>query len=396
MPSPPIRGPVRKRSILLLAGVVLAAALWAGWTWSIHPERETPPASESPYVGAAVCAECHAETFRRQSASHHALTLVPAATRGAVAGLHGGASLDDRATGIAYHVATRNGQLYEVLSRNGKETGAARMDYLLGSGHHGISPMGFDGTEWRYLALTYYATKGWDFSPMHQNGDAHARLQNAAGWPVSVPELQKCFGCHSTRVEFAGSRIDAAQTELGVHCEACHGPGRTHVEAARKRSADPAITNPRKWSTTSFLALCRQCHNENSTLDGTLFGIPKDPRSPGLAKFQVYEMEQSRCFKQSGGAMRCTTCHDPHGDTEPSPAFYTDKCLGCHQPHAAGQTACPVSPKGACISCHMPQVQVEKHTYFADHWIRARSPFAPRARPASEAAGLRSASGNGQ
>lgn len=380
-----------ERGILLLAGLILTGCLWAGCTRSIRPGDETSAASYQPYVGATVCGECHPDVFRAQSASNHARTLLPAADP-AAARLAGASGLRDRGTGIEYGVVPRNGQLYQTFSKNGREIGAARIDYLLGSGHHGISPMTFDGTEWRYLALTYYAAKGWDFSPMHDSGDAHARLQNAAGWPVSVGELRKCFGCHSTRVEFAGSQLDAPQTELGVRCEGCHGPGRAHVEAARQHSPDPAITNPRKWSVESYLALCEQCHNENSTLDGTLFGIPKDPKSPALAKFQVYEMRQSRCFKQSQGAMRCTTCHDPHGNTEPSPAFYTGKCRSCHEPGTAGQVACPVNPTRDCVSCHMPKVEVEKHTYFADHWIRARSPFAPKRTPTREAAALPSRS----
>jgi formate-dependent nitrite reductase cytochrome c552 subunit len=235
--------------------------------------------------------------------------------------------------------------------------------------------MTYDGSGWRYLSLTYYAAHGWDFSPMHELGDAEARKKNAAGWPVSVEELRKCYGCHSTRLEFRGASLDTARTELGVRCESCHGPGRAHVEAARAEASDLAINNPKKWSTESFMALCEQCHNPNSTLDGVISGIPEDPASPATVKYHVHGLQQSRCFRESQGALRCTTCHDPHGPAESDPKFYEARCLGCHQPKRAGQVACPVNPSADCLSCHMPKVPVEKHTKFADHWIRAVSPF---------------------
>jgi hypothetical protein len=126
------------------------------------------------------------------------------------------------------------------------------------------------------------------------------------------------------------------------------------------------------------MALCQQCHNETATLEGTLMGIPDDPADPSVVKYHVHGLQQSRCFSQSNGALRCTTCHDPHGNSESDPAYYQARCLSCHAPKTAKQVSCPVEPSGDCLPCHMPKVEVEKYTRFADHWIRARSPFAPR------------------
>ncbi|MGV3720902.1 MAG: multiheme c-type cytochrome [Actinomycetota bacterium] len=391
MPHSELSHAVRPGAVILIVALVIAACVWAGCT-RIAPPPAASQQHTGPYVGSAACQSCHPEIFEKQSATHHALTLAPMYAGWPGSKIPSDFQLLDRATNIRYGLATRHDGLYEILSREGKEIGSARIDYLLGSGHHGVSPMTFDGVEWRYLALTYYASHGWDFSPMHESTDPQIREQHPTGLPVSIAELRKCFGCHSVRVEFAGSQLDPEKTELGVRCESCHGPGQSHLEAVRNKSADLAVNNPGKWSTESFMALCEQCHNETATLDGTLFGIPKDPNSPQLAKYQIYELEQSRCFVKSGGKMRCTTCHDPHGDTEPSPEFYTGKCLGCHQPSTPAQTACPVNPKDQCTSCHMPKVQVEKYTRFSDHWIRARSPFAPGQARATGAASPRSRS----
>ncbi len=376
MPRPPCH------LVLAVAATILAACMWAGCS---KPHRASSPsttAEAGPYVGAPACAECHAELFQRQAESHHALTLRPG-DRQSLPDDAKDVLVRDREAGLDYRLAPDGERLRQVVHRNGTEVASASLDFLLGSGHHGISPMSFDGKEWKYLSLTYYAKGGWDLSPMHGLGDAATRQKHAAGWPVSTQELEKCFGCHATRIGFRGASLDPAATELGVRCESCHGPGRAHVEAMRSKSATTAIENPGQWSSENFMALCQQCHNETATLEGTLMGIPEDPASPKTVKYHVYGISQSRCYTADPKNFRCTTCHDPHGNSPSEPAFYEAKCLSCHTQGVAKQAHCPVSPEKGCLPCHMPQVKVEKYTYFADHWIRARSPFAPKAQAAT-------------
>ena len=109
-------------------------------------------------------------------------------------------------------------------------------------------------------------------------------------------------------------------------------------------------------------------------------------------------MTFSRCYTESGGAMSCLTCHDPHRDSDRSPAFYEKRCLACHSSEKSGQLAnadytgihplkqgesdvagkprraasiCKVNPAKDCLGCHMPKVrQPTLHTYLTDHYIR--------------------------
>lgn len=365
---------VQRQAVVGSALAALGACLWAGCSGNARPPA--PPAvAASPYVGAAACAECHRPIFDRQAASNHARTLRAGGPAELPDGSRAAGPIKDKETGLEYRIEPAAAGTRQVVTQDGREVASANLDYLLGSGHHGTSPMSFDGKEWRYLSLTFYGAHGWDFSPMHGIGNATARRKNATGWPVTQEELQKCFGCHSTRLGFHNAALDPAQTELGVRCESCHGPGRAHIEAVRAKATDRAIQNPRKWSNESFMALCQQCHNETATLEGTLFGVPEDPADPGAVKYHVYGISRSRCFKESGERFRCTTCHNPHANSETRPAFYEAKCLSCHSGATPEEKPCPVNRKTGCLSCHMPKVQVEKHTYFADHWIRARSPF---------------------
>lgn len=373
-----------RRGVLLAAAAGLLGCLWAGCSGGARPSPAADPSAGDPYAGSQACAECHREIYEKQSRSHHALTLRPATPDWIAEKAAPPPIVKDRQTGFEYTLRTANDECRQVVSRGGAEVATARLDYLLGSGHHGVSPMNYHDGEWRYLSLTYYAAHGWDFSPMHELGDAAARRQNASGWPVAVEDVRKCFGCHSTRLEFNGPALDLARTELGVHCESCHGPGKAHIAAVRAKSTEMAINHPGKWSTESFMALCEQCHNPNSTLDGVIRGIPDDPASRVTVKYHVYGLQKSRCFIRSGGALRCTTCHDPHGDAGSDPRVYEARCLGCHQSGQTGQKPCPVNPRSGCLPCHMPKVRVENYTDFSDHWIRARSPFTHRKQAAGE------------
>lgn len=351
--------------------MLLGGGVWTGCTARKAAAPEV--AAAGPYVGAQACAECHAEIFRSQSATSHARSLRPA--RAAEFADPQAVRVRDPQTGLEYGFRTRGETVEQVRYRDGRKEGAVPVEFLLGSGHHGISPMSRTEGGWRYLPLTYYAHQGWDLSPMHGLGSVALSGKNADGWPVSSAELQKCWSCHSTHLEYSGSELAPERSELGIRCESCHGPGRAHVEAARKKAPDLAIQNARRWPTESFMALCQQCHNETATVEGTLMGISSDPADPGTVKYHVYGLEQSRCFRESRGAMRCTTCHDPHRNAETSAAYYEERCRGCHQPVAPAKTACKAGQTAKCLSCHMPKVQVEKFTTFADHWIRARSPF---------------------
>lgn len=98
---------------------------------------------------------------------------------------------------------------------------------------------------------------------------------------------RRCAGCHSTGVNVARSAGGAfpgewsmSFTDLNVACEACHGPGRAHVEApdALKKSR---IVNPTTLTTTEDLDgvggggtpidnmimqnyVCTQCHQKGT------------------------------------------------------------------------------------------------------------------------------------
>jgi hypothetical protein len=200
-------------------------------------------------------------------------------------------------------------------------------------------------------------TTGAEFS---KPKTAHAVL---AGW-LDSSERQRCFGCHVTHQADAVPE-EIQQANAGVQCERCHGPGRRHVEAATqgKTPLSETIVNPGKLKASDQLNYCGQCHRAPSENLGQVM------TDKSTIRFPAQRLVLSRCYDESNGKLKCTTCHDPHGNLPQSMSAYDPKCLSCHAGRAAMGSPCPISKKD-CVTCHMPVEPLMKHSEFADHWIR--------------------------
>jgi tetratricopeptide (TPR) repeat protein len=105
-------------------------------------------------------------------------------------------------------------------------------------------------------------------------------------------------------------------------------------------------------------------------------------------------MHASRCYAASGGALGCTSCHDPH--RRPAPAerveHYRAGCLACHE--ARGCRLAEPDRRArqgddSCVDCHMPRRGTRDiaHTAMTDHRIpRSETTGAPDATAAALAA----------
>ena len=99
---------------------------------------------------------------------------------------------------------------------------------------------------------------GDPFGPL---GEAYA----AEARPVLV---RFCVDCHATAGQ-PGIAADSAETrvaELGIACEACHGPAGTHAEKNRsplhryamhcQREGDPTVVNPARLDARAQVDVC--------------------------------------------------------------------------------------------------------------------------------------------
>jgi len=105
------------------------------------------------------------------------------------------------------------------------------------------------------------------------------------------------------------------------------------------------------------------------------------PTRPDKDRFQivnsVYRLRMSACFLKSGGALQCTTCHDPHGAPrgEAAARHYQEVCRQCHGAALNARVAAARhTDSTACIECHMPKRRTGDvvHVVMTDHYIQRR------------------------
>jgi len=178
-------------------------------------------------------------------------------------------------------------------------------------------------------------------------------------------KLESCIGCHTTTSRWEGATV--VDLRPNVQCERCHGPGSAHIAAVDAGVEDMGLRFvPGRTTALAEIRMCGECHR----LPETLSDSELDRTSKKLPRYQPVGLLQSPCYLESDGALRCSTCHDPH---EPSAARSTAEyeaiCASCHQDHAVAH--CSVSAEN-CVSCHMPPVEVHPGIAFHDHWIRVR------------------------
>lgn len=160
----------------------------------------------------------------------------------------------------------------------------------------------------------------------------------------------QCISCHSTGYD----AVTRQYKEMGVGCEACHGPGENHSKSEKIED----IVNPANLTIALQTDVCAQCHNrgENAKVKredayGFLPGNTlTDFFKPIAPKYKAGEKnfyedgdskshhQQYNDFVQSdpykSGLISCSSCHNTH--TKESPNLVVakeqvrDLCASCH------------------------------------------------------------------
>jgi tetratricopeptide (TPR) repeat protein len=337
-----------------------------------HPLEPEP----APYVGSTGCRACHAAISDAVRSSRHSRTFQRSP------GIRFRSLPDhpiaDPGNPSVRHSLRREGEDLHFETRQGDRVAAAVVAYAFGSGDRGMTLVGRDDRgRTRELRLSTYEDQAvWDVttgqtSPPQGQADHLGRV-------LTDDELRSCFFCHTTVARSARDRAGPESADPAIGCERCHGPGGNHVAAVSLGLADRAIARPGPDSGAAVVALCAGCHRP--------LGLTVTPTDPLAPRFPAAGLTWSRCYKESGAAIDCLTCHDPHHDAETSPAYYERKCLECHSgatddrptiASAAAESprpsACPVDSTRGCITCHMSVTEnVIPHTRFTDHHIRVR------------------------
>ena len=206
-----------------------------------------------------------------------------------------------------------------------------------------------------------------------------------------------CSDCHSTNVrknyrpETQG--YDTKFALINVSCEACHGPGKQHVDEATRLGKDYKASGTMKMNAKTepkeLADQCARCHmrreqiSESFNFEGTML----DHYFPQLITDRLYFVDgqileedyvygsfvQSKMYLND---VSCTDCHNPHSLEL---KFKGNKlCAQCHIPsdydtpkhhfHEVG------SESGKCINCHMTGRFYMGNDFRRDHSFRIPRP----------------------
>ena len=332
---------------------------------------ETYPATKQTegYVGREVCRECHVENHSLHADHGHAHTFA-LASEDKIASKFVGREYDyGKPFGRYRYFQDERGVNVRLPEEDDAEFS---LQYALGSGHNAITLLSL-AKDAEHGTVAYEHRGSW-----FRDGD---RIGRTPGQPLVAPEselerfgmkhvnnvMQKCIYCHTT----TGTVVDQQIVGLtaNVNCEKCHGPGAEHVRQARAMKEPPPFSvGADIWDSESEIQLCGDCHRLPEAI--TVKELREYPRK--LARFQPVGLLRSKCFLESDGALRCTTCHNPHKTISAvKESEHVANCIQCHRVQSETHVSCPISPSDGCIKCHMPKYDFKSlGTGFHDHWIR--------------------------
>src|SRR5699024_2342411 len=211
------------------------------------------------------------------------------------------------------------------------------------------------------------------------------------------------FRSHSTNLQqnyiAEADSFHTTWSSINVSCEACHGPGRAHVDFVQSEEVGGATIErirqdlelTKNASQTARVNQCAQCHSRREEVapnyrhngDFLDYFNPTLPHpdayfADGQIRDEVYvygSFLQSRMFNEEG--VKCNDCHDPHSLELKANVTDNSLCMQCHEPqyntfeHLRHQVNTEASQ---CVSCHMPGRYYMEIDYRRDHSFRVPRP----------------------
>lgn len=414
MRSALIFGPALAWSVAAIVGLAWAAVDDHKW---VAVDRRS-----APVEGSQACRVCHPAEHASWRATYHR-TMTQRAVDDAVLAPFAGEHLDY--LGFRATMTRTDGGVPHVrvapVDDAGRETGPALLDVdvVMTVGSHRyqqylarIDRGGGADEVWRLPVAWHLATGRWIpmnaafLEPEGARGDGEAYLRHLSRWN------DNCVLCHNTEPRpglLAGEtgdarRFDTRVGELGIACEACHGPAgahlRRHADPFRRLLADGAgdgsIAHPGRLAPREESGLCGRCHGNRISADvdavlrhgdGFLPGtdlasisrpIFRDSTvrgealfaerfwpdgTPRLSAYEYQGLLLSPCHQDGRpGGLGCNHCHDMHGaapDMQVRAGRAGDgACSSCHAPKDLSGGSAHGGHAGAvtCQDCHMPRI----------------------------------------
>ncbi len=363
-----LRPPKPRGSILVIVGLMLCSiglALGAGRPAHAQDTGQTP----AEYVGSQQCSSCHKQLSRNHSTTGHALALQDA-------------SSDKDLIQADFKTGEKE---RTVLFPDGSKPRAFTPDdvaYVIGSGRY-VERYLYKASRTKYLVFpAEWNVEKKTWQPYIRGDSASKWAENAAyDW------TQNCAGCHTTGLNVKRSRW----TDDGVQCEACHGPGSNHTEAASRAGSDPSASDLKEVHDAIVVSpdsqICGQCHSQGTEPESKLpYPVTYVPGANLLDKavFGLVATDSKDHWWQTGHAKQPNMQFNEWMQSGHSKSLATLKsspdaapaCLECHSgdfalnnrlldaQKAGTLKVAPLQPLTlesaksgvGCVSCHDPHV----------------------------------------
>ena len=397
-----------RRSLpLLLALVFLASGA------ALHLRAQsgaTPtPQQQASFVGSTTCATCHQRETMAWKASQHAEAMQHARGAAVLGDFDGATFVKD---GVTTTFSRRDGRFFVQTDGPDGKPGEVEVKFTFG-----VAPLQQYLVDMPGGRLQAFGI-AWDTRPKPQGGqrwfDLYPGQKLGPGDPLHWTGIQQtanfmCVDCHVTNFrkgfDAVAGRYDSSWSELGVGCEACHGPGSAHAANPRLKLAaqfparttiawgtDPARRpQPVKFAAGQIAEVetCARCHARRSQLtdaihagqpfaDGFRLSLLERGlyRPDGQMLDEVFNHGSFLLSRMFAKGVTCSDCHDPH--SQKLRAEGNALCTQCHEPAKFDAKAHhfhePASKAGQCVSCHMPTVTYMVVDPRHDHSFRVPRP----------------------
>lgn len=405
-------------------------------------KEDTPRLTRThSYVGSDACRNCHANEHASWHQTFHR-TMTQLATPDAVVGAFDDHTIES--VGLQYRVYREGDEFWAEMPDPERMLDFAR-------GNPRIDPKTLPQVKRRVLMTTgshHYQTYWVAHSEFDtvMNTLPLVYLPQESRWIpreaafIAPPDQpfrmitiwnDHCINCHSTggNPGLKGPKtLSTSVGEMGISCEACHGPGENHVAHHSGKPANPASTskadlvNPKELDHVRSSQICGQCHGVfirrgehgmkfaregiqfrpgDDLHEKRLYMRFPDENSPPadhaafkanraffrerwwddgtiLAAGREYTaMMRTPCFDE--GQMSCLSCHSMHNsepDDQLSEGMRTNAaCTACHQEdrfngNVSEHTHHASSSSGSeCMNCHMPHTSYALFKAIRNHTI---------------------------
>ncbi len=327
---------------------------------TVNPSLAQPLNENATYVGADKCKQCHKDIYEGWKSTMHPYKFQQATPANIVGDFSRNNSFE--IDGKTTTMFEKNREYFITTTGPDDKEHTYKIGYVIG---------GF----WKQLYVTEFSNGELHILPAMWIVESQS-WKERKNWSKAIYQYS-CSGCHNTgtQINFDKSSETFKTTwgDLGVACEACHGPGSNHLNAEEDDKFS-TIVNPAKIpDPRRAVMVCGSCHTRGSSGEGK-YGYPFGYKPGGQLNFMFDEKpklhpdDSSKANRQeyidwmkSGHAREgivCWDCHYTHRKGN-SNKYQTklpgsSLCRSCHEVENKGVHG--IHSVNNCIGCHMPPI----------------------------------------